>query len=426
MKEEKRILKNKIALYSLRNPSSHGFFISLFLKAGAIYERSDEAGITHFLEHVTIRNINAQMKGGLYPLLDRYGVEFNASTYSEMVQFYTSGASENFRIGADIISKIALPITLSSAEISTERGRIKAEIRENDEKNSLLGFTNGIVNAGTSLSGSITGTLGSVSKINRTRLEEYRKKVFTPENLFLYVTGNFTDEQLDMLSSLVGSWELSSGELRDNMAEIPENFGKREPRAHIKSGDFTMVRFNFDIDMSRHTVPALDLLYDILLGGYSSRFFVEMSENRGLFYDISGNVERYKNIGSFAFSYEVRSDKLYDAVFLTLDILYRMTTDTCDESTCMKAGYVTNGCLLADEPRELNFTFAYDNHIMNEGYTSLEERAERYAAVTPEDIRKTAKILFSPENMTLAVKGNKKRIDSSKLDELIIEYKNKF
>jgi predicted Zn-dependent peptidase len=151
-----------------------------------------------------------------------------------------------------------------------------------------------------------------------------------------------------------------------------------------------------------------------------------MSENRGLFCDISGNVERYKNIGSFAFSFEVRSDKLYDSVALTLDIVYRMTRELCDYSECMKAGYVTNGCLLADEPRELNFTFAYDNHIMSEGYTSLEERAERYALVTPEDIRKTAKILFSPENMTLAVKGNKKRVDQSKLDALILEYKNKF
>ena len=426
MREQKRILKNKIALYSLRNPSSHGFFISLFLKAGAIYESPDEAGITHFLEHITIRNINSQMNGGLYPLLDRYGVEFNASTYSEMVQFYTAGASSNFEIGADIISKIALPITLSSKEIETERGRIKAEIRENDEKNSLLGFTNGIVNAGTSLAGSITGTLGSVSRINRTRLEAYRKRVFTPENLFLYVTGNFTDDQLDLLSSLVGSWELSEGLARDNSAEVPVSFGKREPKSHIKSGDFTMVRFNFDIDMSRHKVPTLDLIYDILLGGYNSRFFVEMSENRGLFYDISGNVERYKNIGSFAFSFEVRSDKLYDSVALALDILYRMTADALDESTCMKAGYVTNGCLLADEPRELNFTFAYDNHIMSEGYFSLEERAERYARVTPEDIRDAARVLFAPENMTLAIKGNKKRIDLSRIDALILDYKNKF
>ena len=425
MREQKKALKNGIDLYYIKNPSSHGFFISLFLKAGAMYERPDEAGITHFLEHITIRNINASMGGGLYPLLDKNGIEFNASTFSEMVQFYVAGASSNFDIGADIISKIASPIILTSADISTERGRIKAEIRENDEKNSLLGFTNGIVNEGTSLSGSITGTLGSVSGINRKRLEEYRKRVFTSENLFLYVTGNFTNEAINRLAELVGSWELQDGEIHNNIAPVCKFFGKRALTSHIKGGDFTMIRFNFDVDMSRVTMAETDLLYDILFGGYSSRFFVEMSEKRGLIYDISGNVERYKNIGSFAFSFEIRADQLIGAIKLVFDLLYAITKDTLDDSMCMKAGYVKNGCLLADDQRELNFTFAYDNHIMNEGYSTLEERAARYERVTPEDIRHTAKHIFAPENMTLAIKGNKKRINKAEIDKLILNYKER-
>lgn len=391
-----------------------------------MYEHPGEAGITHFLEHITIRNINAAMGGGLYPLLDKNGIEFNASTFSEMVQFYAAGATSNFDIGADIISKIASPIMLTSAEISTERGRIKAEIRENDEKNSLLGFANGIVNEGTSLSGSITGTLSSVSGINRTRLEEYRKRIFTPENLFLYVTGNFTDEALYRLAELVGAWELTGSEIHDNIAPLCPSFGKRALTSHIKGGDFTMVRFSFDMDMSILTMAATDLLYDILFGGYSSRFFVEMSEKRGLVYDISGNVERYKNVGSFAFSFEIRSDLLVTAIELALDLLYGITRETLDDSMCMKAGYVKNGSLLADDQRELNFTFAYDNHIMDEGYSTLEERALRYGRVTPEDIRLSAMRLFAPENMTLAIKGNKKRINKFEIDNLISNYKERF
>ncbi len=426
MREEKKTLKNGINLYYIKNPSSHGFFISLFFKAGVMYERPGEAGITHFLEHITIRNINATMGGELYPLLDKNGIEFNASTYSEMVQFYASGASSNFDIGAEIISKIASPITLSAAEINTERGRIKAEIRENDEKNSLLGFTNGIVNEGTPLSGSITGTLGSVSGINRARLEEYRKRIFAPENIFLYVTGNFTDEALERLAERVGAWELNSGEVHNNIAPICPAFGNRALTSHIKGGDFTMVRFNFDIDMSLVTMAETDLVYDILFGGYSSRFFVEMSEKRGLVYDISGNVERYKNIGSFAFSFEIRADLLSQAIELSLNLLYSITREALDDSMCMKAGYVKNSCLLADDQRELNFTFAYDNHIMDEGYSTLEERAARYERITPEDIKRTAKCLFAPENMTLAIKGNKKRIDKAEIDKLIFDYKERF
>ena len=80
---------------------------------------------------------------------------------------------------------------------------------------------------------------------------------------------------------------------------------------------------------------------------------------------------------------------------------------------------MTNAGLLYDEPRELNFTFAYDNHIMSAGYKSVEERAERYKAVTPERIREVAEIIFRPENLTLTLKGSKKKIDISKLEEII-------
>ena len=116
--EKQRTLKNGIKLYSYKNPDVHGFFISLFLKAGSMYESAEESGITHFLEHVSIRNVNALMNGELYPTLDKYGIEFNASTYNEMVQFYISGATKNFKLASEIISKIISPIVLSASFLS--------------------------------------------------------------------------------------------------------------------------------------------------------------------------------------------------------------------------------------------------------------------------------------------------------------------
>ena len=140
-REKSRILKNGITLYSYTNPSLHGFFISLFLRSGSMYENERESGITHFFEHVAIRNVNARMNGALYPMLDRYGIEFNAATYSEMVQFYVSGATENVGRAIPILAELFSPIVLSAAEISAERERIKAEIRESDERGSLASFT---------------------------------------------------------------------------------------------------------------------------------------------------------------------------------------------------------------------------------------------------------------------------------------------
>ena len=56
---------------------------------------------------------------------------------------------------------------------------------------------------------------------------------------------------------------------------------------------------------------------------------------------------------------------------------------------------------------------------MNAGYTTVDERADSYMAVTPERIRELANEIFQPKNLTLTIKGNKKKIDALKLEEII-------
>ena len=416
-KEQSRVTKNGVTIYDYKNPALHSFYISLFVRAGSMYE--SKQGITHFLEHVAIRNVNSVMGGELYSTLDRLGIEFNASTFSEMVQFYISGASENFSVAAEIISKLLSPISLSASEIKTERDRIKAEIRESDDKTSLSAFSNNIVYEGTTLSYPITGSVGGVNKISKNVLEEYRKSVMCGENIFFYVTGGFGEDDLKKLASEIEKYSLDRGEMRENIAPVCQNFGKRDGRVHIKNADFTMLRFSFDMDMKKMTVAESDLIYDMLLGGYNSRFFIEMSERRGLFYDISGSSERYNNIGSFVFSFEVRGGSIYEAVETAVDLLREYKERCPMPHEMMKAGYVTNAYLLYDDARDLNFTFAYDNHVMSSGYKSIDERASRYRDITPERIREVSDTIFRLENLTLAIKGNKKKIDASKIEEII-------
>jgi predicted Zn-dependent peptidase len=336
-----------------------------------------------------------------------------------MVQFYMSGASRNFNHAASIFARLFSSIVLEKADIAAERKRIKAEIRESDEKNSLLTFTNGITHKGTSLEGSIVGTNPVIDKITKRRLEEYRKEVFTANNVFVYVTGNFTDDDLSKLSEEIEKYAIEIGVERENFAPVPENFGKRPNEVYIKNADFTMVRFTFDLDMQKLGVPETDLLYDILLSGYASKFFIEMSEDRGLFYDINGALERYRNIGEIYFYYEVKEQDVYEAIKITVDILNGIKKNLLDEASLMKAPYVDNAYNLFDDNREFNFTFAYDRHIMKLPYASLDERIEAYKAVTPERIREAACEIFRPENLTLTLKGKKKKIDSERIENII-------
>ena len=417
--EERYTTANGVDIYSYKNPSSHGFFISLFLRAGSMYEDEKNNGITHFLEHISIRNINKEMGGALYSELDRRAIEFNASTFSEMVQFYICGAKKNFAFSADVLCRLFSKITLDKSEIESERKRIKAEIRESDDKSSLLSFTNSVVHRGTSLSRSIAGTLGSVDKITAKRLEEYRKSAFSRGNFFFYVTGNFDASDILYLAQCVEKYSFSSGEVRENFAPVAEDFAARYGKVEIKNSDFCAVRFTFDLDMKALSVPETDLVYDILLSGYNSRFFIEMSEKRGLFYDISGAVERYRNVGELYFTYEIRERDIEDALAITVDILRSLKDAELSAEDCMKTSYTDNAYMLLDDARELNFTMAYDNHIMHLGYPNIEERIAAYKNVSPERIRAVACEIFRPKNLTLTVKGDKKRINKSAIERII-------
>lgn len=414
--EKRFVTENGIEIFTYKNPMLHSFFISLFLKGGSMYENENECGITHFLEHISIRNVNRIMNGALYANLDKHGLEFNASSFSEMVQFYISGAKQNFSHGADVISGVLSPVILDKSEIDAERKRIKAEIRESDDKNSLSTFTNSITHSGTALARSIVGTNAGVDRISRKKLEEYRKRVFTKENVFVYVSGNFEDSDVEYLSSKLSGYAIGEGgEIHENYAPVPEDFGKRQAEVHIKNADFTMLRFTFDLDMSKFTVPETDLLYDILFSGYASKFFIEMSEERGLFYDINGALERYRNIGELYFSYEIREQDIYSAVEISIDILKKIKTELLSEGELMKASYVDNAYNLFDDAREFNFTFAYDAHVMKLPYKCQEDRIKAYESVSPERIREVACEIFRPENLTLTVKGNKKKIDTERI-----------
>ena len=423
-KEQHRISSNGISVYSYKNEALHGFYISLFVRAGSMYEAKSESGITHFFEHCAIRNLNKLYGDRLYERLDRMGMELGASTYSEMVQFYISGASKHFKDGAKILTDLFSEITLSSAEIDAERRRIKAEIRESDDKRSLNTFTASAVFGGTSLEYSILGTNSSIDKIGKQRLIEFSRKALCRENVFIYVTGSFSDSDIENVLDILSKKSISSGALHENIAPVPEKFSKRDSAVFVKNADFTMCRLSFDLDMTRYSVAETDIIYDMLLSGNNSKLFIELSEKRGLCYDLGGGCERYKNIGELYFTFEVKKSELYDALKTVICVLNSIKHEPDVDS--VKAGYVDNAYMLYDDSCELNFTFGYDNHIMDEKYASIDERKRRYESITPERIGAVARGLFLPRNLTVTIKGDKKNISTDKIQDITKELLNGF
>ncbi len=416
--EQSFICDNGVTIYAYPNENLHSFCLALYLKAGCLYETEDENGITHFIEHIIFRNIDALMNHKLYPTLDRCGLNFNACTYKEFVQVSISGAPKYFPLAAEIITKSFHPLTLSANEIDVERQRIKAEIREYDDKSTLDFFSDKIVWEGTHMHQIITGQIHTVNKIGKKKLRLAHEQMFTSDLSFFYLTGSVTDEHIQLLSKYVDSYNIKPANIvRDNTAPVPTGFFQRKTEVHIKNSDTCYVRFSFDLDTSRYTNAELDLLYDILFTNHTCVVYQELSEKRGLIYSHDSSLEQYNNIGILYFSFEVQSSNLSKAVETVLRRLNELKHSMDEELSHAIAPYVDNAYVMLDDVSDLNWNFAYENHILNCGYKSLDDRICAYQSVSAARLCEIAGEIFRRENLTLTVKGKKAKVDTAVLEE---------
>ena len=414
------VTSNNVNIYKYPGDHVHSFSLSMYVKAGSMYETSEDNGISHFIEHIVIRNINYLMDGELYRYLDRYGLMFNACTYKEFVQFEITGAPKNYYKAADVFVKLFEEITLPSSEIDIERNRIKAEIREDDDKDKLTYFANQTVWKGTSLAQTITGNSTGLNRMGKNVLREAHKKMMVPDNLFVYVTGRVGDAELAYLTAALEKYELKPGGLdRNNIAEIPEGFADRNCMVVTKQHKDSVIRFSFDLEDKGYPQAAYMLLYDILFDCENSKLHQALSEEAGFIYSFDSVMEEYSNIGVLCFQYEVQPAHLLESVEIVVKLLKELKKGITDELDYVRSTYIDNSEMILDDPSDFNWMLAYEAHILSKAPADIEKRKAGYERVTVEQLTMLAREIFRSSNLVVSLKGKKSIKGERKIREIV-------
>lgn len=419
--EKKVTTKSKIPIYYYSNDHLHRFCITLYIKAGSMYEKNKNKGITHFWEHMIFRNINNLLDGEMKKIIDRMGAYFNASTCKEYVEVKIIAATKHFDECAKIITMALAPFEISKEDLDIERKRIKAEIREDNEKKSLDYFSQKIIWKNTTLANLITGERENIELMTVKKIKEFTSEILTPANMFFYVTGSFTKDNINNLKRLIDRYDLQgNATIRDNTTPIPKNFFNRDAKVKIKDEkEYCEVRFSFDFDSKKYKRAELDLLYDILFDGECSKIFNSLSEKTGLVYSYDSTLEQYNNIGNLYFSFEIKGKKILDSIDIVITTLKGLKKGIKDELEYVKAPYTVNADMDLDEPEKLNWIMAYESHILEQNYKNLEERIKNYENVSPQRMSAIVNEIFTTKNMVVTLKANKKKINSDDIKKII-------
>lgn len=251
----------------------------------------------------------------------------------------------------------------------------------------------------------------TVDAIERADLIAFYKRYFFPSNVMLAVQGDFSaPEMRTKLEALFASWNYQ----QPPVPPFPAVREKPKPGVFLATKtDVTQTYFVFGQlggVLKDKNYPALEVMADILGGGFRSRLFRRVRTQLGYAYNISSNWgAAYDHPGLFEVSGSTKSASTTEAIKVAREEMNRIRTAevTSEELETAKQSVLNSFVFNFDtRSKTLNRLLAYEYYGYPKDFIFQYQKA--VAGVTKEDILRVAKERLHPNEMTVVAVGNPK------------------
>jgi len=379
----------------------------IWIRAGGRYEKKENCGISHFLEHLLFKGSYKRSARELKESIEGIGGQLNGFTTEEFTCYFVKIIHERLDLTVDILSDMVLNPKLSEEDLELERKVIMEEIKMyldqpshyvHDLLNEILFFEH-------PLGMPLAGTLESIKTISREDIISYKNKFYNPSNIIFAGCGSidfkrFKDDIILSFSKIDSSYP--SRFTRVNKSKEGPKFRiffKETEQTHLCLGTYAPSR-------NSHKRFATSLLNIILGGNMSSRLFQELREKQGLAYDIGSCFRRYSDVGSFVISAGVGNKRLEEAIIAILGELRKIKNQPPKNEELRRAKEFYTGQLLISLEDTLDHMIWLGENIAADArlYT-VSEVIELINKVSPEEITDIASEIFKDGFLRAALIG---------------------
>lgn len=388
-------------------PHTRSATVSMYVGAGSRYERDEEAGLSHFLEHMLFKGASRRPTAReISEAIESVGGSHNAATDREVTVYYAkvphTAAMETIDILADMIRD---PI-MDPAELEKERSVILEELASVEDSPGELAsiLIDETLWPAQPLGRNVGGTPESVTALPIEAVNAYMRAQYVPENTVLAVAGNVTHQAVvaaaqrwlgDLPKVTPGAWYPVESRRGASRLAVRE---KDTEQAHI------CIAYP-SVSLSDPDRYAVDLLSTVLGEGMSSRLFLELREERALVYDVHSYPSEFRDTGSFT-------------VYAGCDPSNaRVTVEAVFEQTCavlkglpkeelLKAKEMAKGRiqLRMEDTRSVAGWLGSQELLLGRVY-SVDEVVEQIESVDHDAVMAMAARILAPEHATMAIVG---------------------
>lgn len=408
MDYRRTVFPNGLRLLTAEMPHTRSASVMFLFGVGSRYESDAEAGLSHFIEHMTFKGTEKRPHAqDISATIEGVGGLLNAGTNQESTIYWAKVAQPHLSLALDLLTDMILHSRFAMEDIEKERQVILEEINITyDNPADLVSLLiDQILWPDHPLGRDVAGRKETVASFQRQDVLDYFSRHYAPDALVISVAGKIEHQAvIEEIHRLLGDWQ---GAAQSTYEAVSSD--QREPRAKVHYKDIEQANLciglpSFPIDHPDRYVQAL--LNTILGEGMSSRLFLEIREKRALAYDVHSYINRFRDSGSTIIYAGVDPKRTADAIKAILAELCRLKEVPVSGEELNKAKEFAKGrLLLSMEDSRAVASWLGTQELFVGRILTVDEVIAKIDAVTTADIQRVAKELFCQEKLNLAVVG---------------------
>lgn len=388
---ERTVLPNGMTVISYTMSSVRSVSLGLWFNVGSRDERPDQAGLTHFMEHMMFKGTPSKGPLDISMHFDRLGAELNAFTAKEYTCYYSRFVDSKLEDALSVLAEMVIESTFAQDAIDTEREVVIEEIARSEDapddfvyelysRNNLSGHPCGLP---------VLGTRERVGGYEHADCAAFHAEHYHAGNLTLAAAGNVRHEVLVALAERLFA-NMRPGVKAERELAVPEYSNglfcqKRDiEQAHIVYG----VPW-FGLGNERRYISSV--LTTILGGSMSSRLFQEVREKRGLAYSIYAMQAGYQGAGQWCIYAGTRPSNVKEVVQLIRAELERIASvEVSADELSRNVDLICGQMLLGLETTNSHMVRLGKRETLGLPQATPEEQTLGYRSVTAAQVKELA------------------------------------
>ena len=400
---EKITLPNGARVVFERMEGVRSVSLGIWVGAGSRFERAEEGGSAHFIEHMLFKGTETRTAAQLAEEADALGGQLNAYTTRDNTCFYTRVLDTHLPRAAEVLADMFFRSRFDEADVENEKGVIGEEIDMYEDtpedvaaENLLAGCFPG------ALGRPVLGTEETLAGLSGRSLRAFMERTYTAPRIAVALAGSFTDADVDAVARIFAQMP-------------PAERGEPERSAYApcltlreKAVEQNQLVLGFPgLETASEERFAMQLFSNILGGSSSSRLFQTVREKHGLCYSIYSFTAGYQDTGLFAVALAANRQSERRALGLTIDELRRIRDEGVTAAELGRAReQVTASILMSLESSASRMNrLGYGELFLPRGALTPDELIERYEAVTLADVRSLAQRTLDFRRASLSAVG---------------------